>query len=1270
MSGVAIVVFSDLVDSTAMLARLGDDRMEQVRRAHVEDVTGVVGEAGGRVVKTLGDGVMATFESALGALRAAAGIQAAVERLDGAHGQIGIAARVGVSAGEPISDGDDLHGMAVVIASRLCATAETSDVLVQDIVCSLVASRHGVTFGGAGEYSLKGVPAPVRAAPLRWEEMTGDEARLDAPSPSTSRPARTSVRLPPALAAYAEEPLIGRAVEIAALREATEPRPGCRAVLVLGEPGIGKTRHAAATAAEAHARGDLVVLARCPPEAAVAFEPWVRAIGELARAGDDEWRAGLAAAAGAELTALVPELSAYGAGDIRTEAGEMVAAEGGRFRLLRGIGACFAFAADSSSLHVVFDDAHWCDPASAEALQHLLEAAPSQLVVVVTARDQEMGRRHPVSRVLSTLRRTGDLEELRLRGLDADGLAALVGNRVGHAITPDLAARLAARTSGNPFFAGELVRDLDGQGLLHDTDALATAPVPDAVAGLVDERLARLDPDTERLLSAVAAIGPAAPVALAARAAALDDSAAERAVAEALSERLVHDVPAPKPTIGFPHALVREALVAATEPAARARLHLAIATALEDDPEAEAAELARHHGLAVELAGIEPAITAYLNAATVAAEEHDHEQAVSHLRDALELLPEDETARRAPVLLELGEQELLSADLLSARKAFRAAGDAAREIGEAGIQARAALGFAGGDIGFGYELDSDDDATIVLLREGLEALGESKPRLSLRMIFRLAFSLIYTEDGEELAALAERALELDRRLGDAESRVLATFTELVSSLARGPDPLRVLDLSGETIELVDLAAESGREDLLFRIVQWSAFVHYMHRNIAECDAAVEKGAEIAARLGSPRFAWEVDLGRGQRLLDRGERRAGEELIRRAGSIVRRLRPDIQIAVELLGLSLQAWLYDDDPFTLRLGTEAGQAVATRGFGNAFSVLTAALDGDLEIAQERLTEVLGNGLESLRRPDLHVPAGVCALAFVAAEVEDRAAAKKLREMLEPLRPYLPQAAPWISFGNLPEWHIGRLELVLGRPEAAVVELRRAVEQADQLGLEWLIGSTRVDLAAALHGRGKEGDADEALKLLAEAESMPSEEQRSLTRQIERVRAEVEGRAPEEHQDASAARSKPMRALAARGGRRALIGLARGLDDAELERRFAEPRRQRALLRAMARGFQPAHAGGFSGVIAYELEPFAIDPPPDAPWRWALDVDSKGGRARLLEAAPLDPALTIHIGLAQWVRVSAGLESPLVAMFAGLCSVEGDVMVAARLEAMFGG
>src|SRR6201746_419699 len=167
---------------------------------------------------------------------------------------------------------------------------------------------------------------------------------------------------------------------------------------------------------------------------------------------------------------------------------------------------------------------------------------------------------------------------------------------MARAIPPRLAERLRARTAGNPFFAAELARDLDGQGALREDGALDAAPVPEAVAGLVEERLARLDPDTEQLLSAVAAIGPSSPVALAAEVAGLDSAAAERAVREALSERLVDDLVAPQPTISFPHALVREALIAGTGEAARARLHLAIARALKVDPGAEPAELAGHHG--------------------------------------------------------------------------------------------------------------------------------------------------------------------------------------------------------------------------------------------------------------------------------------------------------------------------------------------------------------------------------------------------------------------------------------------------------------------------------------------------------------------------------------------------------------------------------------------------------------------------------------------------------------------------------------------------
>jgi class 3 adenylate cyclase len=1276
MDGVAIVVFSDLVDSTALLATLGDDRMEAVRRTHMADVASAVEAGGGRVVKTLGDGAMASFESALGALRAAAGIQQAVERLDVAHGRIGIAARVGVAAGEPIADDGDLHGMTVVIASRLSSVAGSGEILVQDLVHGLVASRDGVPLEASQDYALKGVPSPVRASRLLWRQLVADaKAAMDGepPTPGSGGQPGADLGLPRVLASYAEEPLIGRDREIATLEELTAPREGRRAVLILGEPGIGKTRHAAAAATEACARGAVVVLARCPPEAVVPFEPWVRALGELARGGDEGWRRALALAAGPELASLVPELSGLlGVGE-QAGASEMIAAEGARYRLLRGIGAALLWAAGGAPLHVVLDDAHWCDPASAQALAHLLEDAHLPLVLVVTARDREMGRRHPVSRVLADLRRTGDLEQLRLEGLDADGMAALVDARLGRGITPGLAVRLQARTAGNPFFAGELVRDLDGRGALAEGEALDSAPAPDAVADLVEERLARLDPETERFLAAVAAIGPTAPVALAAEAAGLTSSAAGRAVEQALSERLVDEVAAARPTIAFPHALVREALVAATGEAARARLHLAIARALEADPDAEPAELARHYGLAVELAGREPAIAAYRAAAAAAAAGHDHEQAAAHIRSSLSLLPESEISERASSLLALGEQELLAADLVSARRSFRAAIEAARTIGDAVTLSRAALGFAGDDVGFGFEGGTDDPAAAEQLREALEALGDQDQRLALRMIFRLVYLKFFTEDHAAMRVLGDRAAALAERVGGAEARLLAKSTNVLVRLARDtlpPDARRFLE---DIREMLALAEEGDREDLLFRVLQWLAAAEYAMGRIPQCEEVVERAAEIAARLGTPRFTWEIDLNRCMRLMDRGDREQAEVHLRRAGAGVRRLRPDLHILVELAELLLGEWYYDGDATSNHIVYDAMMDVAPWGMIIAAAAAGNAASGDVEVAQAQIQQLLGDpdDLEQLRRPDLHMPLAVCLLALAASLVGDREAGARLRELLEPLRGTLAAAVPSLNFGQLPEWHIGRLELLLDRPDVAVEELRGAARRLDEMEMVWARAWVRVDLATALHRRGRPSDAAEAELLLAEAEALAARYGIGLVaKSAADARAEIEGLTPSSPKPHGQGRARPMRALASRGGQRALAAMAHRLDDAELERRFLEPSRQRSIVRAIARGFQPAHAAGFSGIVAYELEPLAVEPPPDSPWRWAIEVDSQRGRARVVEPAPLAAAVTVHLGLADWVRVAAGIQDPLPAVVAGRGSVEGDVRLSVRLQAMFGG
>jgi SCP-2 sterol transfer family len=760
-------------------------------------------------------------------------------------------------------------------------------------------------------------------------------------------------------------------------------------------------------------------------------------------------------------------------------------------------------------------------------------------------------------------------------------------------------------------------------------------------------------------------------VALAARVAGMEPVGAAAAVAEAVAERLLDELPAVEPAVAFPHALIREALLAELHGTASARVHLAIAEALEQEAEPEPTEVARHRALAVAITGPEPAVRAHRHAASVAAVKHDHEQAAVQLRGALALVAAEDRATRSAILLELGDQELFAARLPRAREAFRAAVDSARAGGDVDTLARAALGFAGGDIGFGWELPGDDPLTVVLLREAIAAIGVSAPRLGLQMISRLCFALAYSEADAELASLVAHANELSHRLATAEGEVLAGLARMTAVFARSPERLGWIERSDGFLELVGAAERCGRDELLLRVLLWVAFAHYVHARVPECDATIARIDEVGHRLSSPRFTWEVDIAHGFRALDRGDRVRAEQLIRRGGAIVRRLRPDIQLCVEGLALVITAWVYDADTTTFG-ATMDGLVVAYPEWGWMESVATmaAALRGDRDATRARLTRVLDGDLAELRRPDGHIPWGLCWLALAATTVGDRSAAARLRSLLEPLRGLLPMNFPALVFGHPPEWHIGRLELLLGDPDAAVAELRVGAARAEQLNPGLLGAWTQVDLAVALHRRGRAGDRDEAQAILTEAEARAQRAgMKWVIAQAATARAELDGR-PAPTPPRTPERSRPVRALAARTSRRALAAFIGEQDNEMLERRFAQPRRQRALLRGMVRGFQPAYAAGFQGVVAYEIETFAIAPPPDAPWRWAIEIDARKGRARLVEPAPLDAAVTIYFGLADWLRVAAGLTTPLMAMAAGRCSIEGDVLVAARLESMFGG
>lgn len=168
----AIVLFTDLVGSTELRSRLGEEAGEAVRRQHDSLVTGAIEANQGRLVKNLDDGVMATFTGASDALAAAVGVHQALDL----HNRSGVNAvplqvRIGVSAGDVAFEEADCFGTPVIEAARLCAAAEGGQILVTEVVRLLAGKGGGHEFRMVGSLDLKGLPAPVPGYEVAWEPL-------------------------------------------------------------------------------------------------------------------------------------------------------------------------------------------------------------------------------------------------------------------------------------------------------------------------------------------------------------------------------------------------------------------------------------------------------------------------------------------------------------------------------------------------------------------------------------------------------------------------------------------------------------------------------------------------------------------------------------------------------------------------------------------------------------------------------------------------------------------------------------------------------------------------------------------------------------------------------------------------------------------------------------------------------------------------------------------------------------------------------------------
>jgi tetratricopeptide (TPR) repeat protein len=769
--------------------------------------------------------------------------------------------KVGINAGEAMSEGDpdgrsDYFGTPVVVARRLCDRAEPGQIICSAVIEALLAGRQAFAFHDLGPLALKGIAAPVEAREVAYETD------------------RAGVLL-------TRTPFVGRGKEMARLRaKLDEARAGHGGlVMLVGEPGIGKSRTIEEFAEQARSGGAFVLAGRCfEGEWAPPYAPFAEAMAGYAKDADPDVLGADLGYGAAPVARLVPSLR-----ERLPEIGEPVPLnpDEERFRLLDAVSQFIIATSARAPVVLVLDDLHWADGGTIAMLRHVARFLPGQRTLLLGAyRDVELDRRHPLADALAALRSEAEYERILVKGLDEGEVRALLTDIAEQDVPDAFVQAISAETDGNPFFIREVLNHLAEEGKIYQQDgrwasdvSIAEMGIPEGVRQVIGRRLSRLSDNANRLLTAASGFNGPFRVGLAAAAAGLDEGDALDAIDAALEAQLVQPA-GDAESYDFAHALIRHTLYAELSPSRQVRLHRQIAEAMErlygDRAMEHAAELAYQYHRSAGLLGADRGADYAVAAADQAERLPAWDEVAVFSRMALDLLHEAD-ARRPRVAGRLG---LALAWSTGSDEAARACAEAADTLAKAEGDDAAADYLAGAT---GALWNTNGRAAWDLATQGMAIIGTRRDATWAT----LAWSDAFRRDAEDpddvgIPLLTEERRQIIRVLEQSPDNFVAFAARFFFQSARTRDealaqaaevrPGRTDDVrraqllmnwAGDYRSAKEVFRQSAERyeregDIGFALSAWAnvALGCYALGELAEGDAALARCEALAPRLAA------------------------------------------------------------------------------------------------------------------------------------------------------------------------------------------------------------------------------------------------------------------------------------------------------------------------------------------------------------------------------------------------------------------------------------